>query len=549
MDELNPAFENFLNNMSRLGGSPRETTRRVSPAKFLGTDAIAAQVAINSRKITILKNTIQARRVSTGSMLTSLSGGSVRGVEKEIMDIKETMMSILETLKAQEKFEYEKFLDIQRREENTRRRGRETLLEKTRKKGLSILGKGVNKVIAPVQNIFSKIISTFISLIGGRLLISFLGFFANPRNAAIVDGIGNFISNFFPVIIAGVVAATIGIAALAVKMVGVTNALRIAAVTLGFGSPVTSLLGIGLEEKLAGGLGGFRNRMKLPKMPEFKGDMLMKRVPKFRMPRIRFNKGGLVPGRGNSDTVPAMLTPGEVVISKPAVDMFGLRNLLNLNREAGKSNKSKFKDGRFYANEGGEVKDYRFTPSFMDRVYTETSGSLEDGTYKSTSRIMSLEETKEKLAKTYADMGMEILPGQFLPNVGGKVFNAASEISNQYAPGSLEKIMKETGMSKEDVQFMINSQIKGTDEYHMKSVADSINLNSAKFKPKDKGNSLINLAPVTSNMMGETEDGGLGSFNQLNNIDDTDNSFDNELFDINLEKPDNSKMQTLGMAP
>ena len=39
----------------------------------------------------------------------------MRGVEKEIMDIKETMMSILETLKAQEKFGYEKFLDMQRR--------------------------------------------------------------------------------------------------------------------------------------------------------------------------------------------------------------------------------------------------------------------------------------------------------------------------------------------------------------------------------------------------------------------------------------------------
>ena len=32
---------------------------------------------------------------------------------------------------------------------------------------------------------------------------------------------------------------------------------------------------------------------------------------------------------------------------------------------------------------------------------------------------MSLEETQEKLAKAYADMDMEILPGQFLPNVGG----------------------------------------------------------------------------------------------------------------------------------
>ena len=56
----------------------------------------------------------------------------------------------------------------------------------------------------------------------------------------------------------------------------------------------------------------------------------------FASPVEGFNKGGVVPGSGNSDTVPAMLTPGEVVISKPAVDMFGLRNLLRLNTQSAK---------------------------------------------------------------------------------------------------------------------------------------------------------------------------------------------------------------------
>ena len=42
----------------------------------------------------------------------------------------------------------------------------------------------------------------------------------------------------------------------------------------------------------------------------------------------RFNRGGLVPGSGNNDTVPAMLTPGEVVISKPAVEKFGVIKLI-----------------------------------------------------------------------------------------------------------------------------------------------------------------------------------------------------------------------------
>ena len=557
MDEMNPAFENFLNNMSRLGGSPRETTRRVSPAKFLSGNNLAKQVAINSRKITILKNGIQARRVSTGSMLTSLSGGSVRGVEKEILDIKQTMMSILETLKAQEKFEYEKFLDMQRREENDKRRGRETFLEKARRKGVGIIRKGVNKVVSPISNIFSNIIGFFVKLFFGRIMIKFLNFFSNPANVAIVDGIANFIGTFFPVIVAGVVAATVGIAALAVKMLGLSGVLRAAAIGLGLTSPLSSLLGLGLSGRGRGLGKGF----KLPTMtmPNFSGDMLMKRVPavgKFSFPYgkagrgfFNFNQGGVVPGSGNSDTVPAMLTPGEVVISKPAVDMFGLRNLLRLNNAVGKTNRPSISAGRFYANEGGKVVDYRFTPSFIDRQYTETTGSLKDGNFEISGSRLGLEETQKRLAEAYMGSGLDILPGQFLPNVGGKVVSAASEISSQYAPGSFEKVMNQTGMSKEDVQFMINSQLMGTEEYHLKSVADSINQKSANFKPKDKGNSLINLAPVTSNMMGEMEDGGLGSFNELTNQDNTDSSFDNELFDISLERADNSKMQTLGMMP
>ena len=55
MDEMNPAYENFLNNMTRMGRTPRETTRKVSASKFLGRDDLAKQVELNSRKITILK--------------------------------------------------------------------------------------------------------------------------------------------------------------------------------------------------------------------------------------------------------------------------------------------------------------------------------------------------------------------------------------------------------------------------------------------------------------------------------------------------------------
>ena len=54
-----------------------------------------------------------------------------------------------------------------------------------------------------------------------------------------------------------------------------------------------------------------------------------------------FNKGGQVPGKGEGDTVPAMLTPGEFVMSKGAVDQIGVGNLMAMNKGGGGTNKPK----------------------------------------------------------------------------------------------------------------------------------------------------------------------------------------------------------------
>jgi len=54
-----------------------------------------------------------------------------------------------------------------------------------------------------------------------------------------------------------------------------------------------------------------------------------------------FNRGGKVPGSGSGDTVPAMLTPGEFVMSKGAVDQIGVDNLMAMNKEGGGTNQPK----------------------------------------------------------------------------------------------------------------------------------------------------------------------------------------------------------------
>jgi TP901 family phage tail tape measure protein len=47
-----------------------------------------------------------------------------------------------------------------------------------------------------------------------------------------------------------------------------------------------------------------------------------------------FARGGIVPGSGNADSVPAMLTPGEFVVNKRAVNKYGRGNLVRMNRYA-----------------------------------------------------------------------------------------------------------------------------------------------------------------------------------------------------------------------
>ena len=85
---------------------------------------------------------------------------------------------------------------------------------------------------------------------------------------------------------------------------------------------------------------------------------------------IGFASGGFVPGQGNSDTVPAMLTPGEFVIRKKAVQTIGADRLAGMNRYAG--------GGRIIT---GATKDIKSTSKrkgdFGPKVYQPGKGTLQ----------------------------------------------------------------------------------------------------------------------------------------------------------------------------
>ena len=143
-------------------------------------------------------------------------------------------------------------------------------------------------------------------------------------------------------------------------------------------------------------------------------------------------------------------------------------------------NTKKFFDEKDPSTYNLSVKDTRFTPSMLDRQYTTTTGSLKKGNFEISSRMMGDQEVKDKLSKTYADMGMEIEGGGYLPNVGKKYVDTAAGIAGGIKSlnkdgNAFDKVLSSSGLTRDDAAFAINSQIEGTDANYMQQVANSIN--------------------------------------------------------------------------
>ena len=420
MDETNPAYENFRNKMTAFGQPIRGTTRRVAASKFLGRD-LAAEVEINSRKITILKNIIQAQQIQTGVMLASLSAGGT--IDKNIMDIKETMSSILATLVAQEKLEMKQFLEMQRREESLRRRGREDSLEAD-SKGMKILKKSVNKVVRPVMGIFQRIFQFFFSLLAGRFLVGLLNFLQNPKNAALLNGIGNFIQGNFGLILAGVVAAGAGLLTIGAALSTATLLLRAAQFGLAVGPSVGAI-----GRKILANLG--ISKEGLGKLTQIGGQTLMNFF-------IRRGRGGIVPGSGSNDTVPAMLTPGEVVISKPAAQKFGVSNLLAINAAAGAKSKPIVRNHVIHANEGGVIPAGFPDVGNLIKVLVGTAEQLPNSPLGRTLSNPEIPKALQGVAESFA------IPKSQQKNMGQNIMNiVGSKLGGKLDTTKMEGVIKE----------------------------------------------------------------------------------------------------------
>ena len=162
---------------------------------------------------------------------------------------------------------------------------------------------------------------------------------------------------------------------------------------------------------------------------------------------VESQEGGQVRGEKGDDKVPAMLTDGEFVLSKDAVQKYGVDALLALNAAAGATNKPSVKEGVPAFKEGGPVGESKPQKS-EDLKEKEEDKGLFGGLFnfgkKDGDKGSTEEKVDEKHKKDHSNMKI-ITPRSDPPSVvggapgqpgqrGSGVLNIAGKAANMFAP-------------------------------------------------------------------------------------------------------------------
>ena len=430
-------------------------------------------------KFTLKKKNISAQKLLTSSKeaKAQTEGGG------DLLVIKEKVVAIEALLGEQYKLQEENAKDAKQEAEKKRRSLKERLLEGSGKV-FDGVKKATNTVLKPFKSVWENIIGFIKKIILGRVLMNILEWTSDPKNAGKIDSIFKFLGDWWPALLAAylvfgnglskfVIGLTGKLVVLGAKLVAtVIPALIKAAAAMGpWGVAALGVAAVGGVVLGAKALDGdFSNKERTDEEKEAdkeKADSAMD------MGVLSMNKGGTVPGSGNTDTVPAMLTPGEFVMSKGAVQKYGSDTLAGMNAAAGGTNKPTLMGGY---NEGG----------FANITNTETTSSSDSyGNFSVGKRYVAPGEAKERIA----EMGMpsmELMDGTVVPDFGkmggekvtqGLQLTRDIMVENGASPeriAQLDEVMAMPDAQPESIALMINRLVPGSMENTMMNVGDSI---------------------------------------------------------------------------
>ena len=439
-----------------------------------------------------------------------------------IVKVAEGVDSIVETLKEDKKQDKKHFSFLRKMAERFKRRRDENKLEFQIFDGLK---KTATAALEPVKSAWQKLLDFLQNVILGRVLFKILEWMGNKDNKSKLESIIKFFKDWWPTLLTAYLLFGNSFGRMAVKLGVMVSKFAIRLVTklipkllaglakikagsllkggLVAGAVVgtTYLMGkmVGKDkegENIAGAQNQSSEKLQEEGMDAGGAEVLSQSVTTENVDRMtqgdtnirsntnmlqtgmddplgggRFglNKGGTVPGSGNTDTVPAMLTPGEFVMSKGAVQKNAADTLAGMNAAAGGTNRPTLMGGY---NEGG----------FANMTNTmSTSGS---GGYGK--RYVSPEEAKERLAARGMP-SMELFDGTVVPNFGkmgadsfmdGIQLTRSIMVENEADPAKIAELDNFVATNPyaqpEKLQSMINRVVPGSTEQVLGDLGDSI---------------------------------------------------------------------------
>ena len=295
---------------------------------------------------------------SPSSVVSDSLKNSINAIAGSVDGIKQVL------LKGQEE-DKDAAADARRAAEESEQKKREKGLESKVFDGLKKTGE---KILKPITSLWDRLLTFITTVFLGRIMVKFIDWLGNPGNVEKLMSFFRFLKDWWPVIVAGLLAfaspllGPVGVIAgiIALTVWGVSKIWGVIDFVKNLPVKICNFLTGGPKEgdplKNQGPLGGMPNlkggdNEDTQGKPSTEvggetpvelagGEQSQQEIAAIQEPQsaMEFNKGGQVPGAGDKDTVPAMLTPGEFVMTQEAVEKYGANTLEGMNAAASAGN-------------------------------------------------------------------------------------------------------------------------------------------------------------------------------------------------------------------
>ena len=300
-----------------------------------------------------------------------------------------------------------KQFDLDKKEEERKRRlaekGRRGKREDKMESRFAPLAKLAKKALAPAKSFLDKILNFIKTVLLGRALMGILDWMGNPENQDKIKSIIRFFKDWWPTLLGAYVlfGTNFGKFVRTITSILIKSTAKLLKVvlpkllTLAKANPVTAALVAG-GALAAGGayIASQQNEKRrseldavdddavvTPKETREEGQMpgasqLMQEQILQRGMGMAFGGGGEVSGPTGIDKVPAMLTDGEFVMSKGAVQKYGLDTLESMNAAGGGNNMPRMLNNIAYASGGGLIGELPERKDGHEHALSEPLGSM-----------------------------------------------------------------------------------------------------------------------------------------------------------------------------